>query len=388
MLAGGEVEQTKRSKDDPSLRSCAEENENGHGHKKAGSDNRNDSVVWTTGESSDSDRLTSRLPVSRFSEEYSSVQRLAKGGFGDIYKAKQNLDETYYAIKVVKCDAHALREVVALAQLQHPNIVRYSTTWKESSPPQPTERLKDEEVESDEEDESDEGIESDEGVESDEEDESDEVDESGVSFKSNAPSTYLYIQMEFCGGTLTDWINKKNHEEARGKMETLNIFQEIVGGVEYIHSQEHIHRDLKPDNILFGSDGTVKIGDFGLVTKIKDKNGDAIKRTKRTGTASYMSPEQENLRDYDEKVDIFPLGLIFFELLWRFSTGMERVKLWGDLRSGCLPEKFRRVHFSEHVLIKKMLSEAPKDRPGAKDIVKRLILLIGKQTGPLDTRSL
>ncbi|KAG5830993.1 hypothetical protein ANANG_G00299160 [Anguilla anguilla] len=205
-----------------------------------------------------------------------------------------------------------------------------------------------------------------------------------ASSKSNAPKTYLYIQMEYCGGgTLNKWITERNSGVTRSKKEALDIFQKIVNGVEYIHSQEHFHRDLKPDNILFGSDGTVKIGDFGLVTTITNRNGASIERTMGKGTETYMSPEQEDQSTYDEKVDIFPLGLIFFELLWRIGTGMERAKLWVGLRRGELPEEFRKEYTTEHVLIRKMLSEAPANRPGAKDISKQLNVLLKEQTFPI-----
>ncbi|KPP56558.1 hypothetical protein Z043_125812, partial [Scleropages formosus] len=135
----------------------------------------------------------------------------------------------------------------------------------------------------------------------------------------------LYIQMEFCeGGSLDQWLLDKGKERSKG--EATEIFQQIVKGVEYIHSSGHIHRDLKPQNILFAADGRIKIGDFGLVTTIGDKNISPVERTKEKGTKSYMSPEQENQSTYDEKTDIFPLGLIFFELLWTMGTMAEKNK--------------------------------------------------------------
>ncbi|ROK15908.1 Interferon-induced, double-stranded RNA-activated protein kinase [Anabarilius grahami] len=165
--------------------------------------------------------------------------------------------------------------------------------------------------------------------------------------------TYLFIQMEFCeGGTLTEWIRATNRtNKQRTTVEIHKIFYEIVSGVEYIHSNKLIHRDLKPDNILFGTDGKVKIGDFGLVAAQTNHSGGPIERSKRRGTLQYMSPEQENKRNYDEKTDIFPLGLIWFEMLWKLSTGMER---------------------AENKFIKKMLSCTPEDRPDAKDIKEKL----------------
>ncbi|KAJ8248122.1 hypothetical protein GJAV_G00238560 [Gymnothorax javanicus] len=308
--------------------------------------------------SSDSDTLSSQPAASRFSEDYNFIARLGEGGYGAIYQVKQKLDKRDYAIKVVEYDddEFALREVEALAHFQHPNIVRYYTAWREPSRPQLGESSSDEEEES-------------------------ESLHAPIRSKKCAPREYLYIQMEFCdGGTLTAWIAERNNRKTRDKMEILDVFQKIVLGVEYIHTQDHIHRDLKPDNILFKRDGTVKIGDFGLVTTIKSKSGRSIERTKGVGTTSYMSPEQENQSSYDEKVDIFALGLIFFELLWRIGTGMERAKLWDSLRNGLLPDDFCEEHAFHHMLIKKMLSKVSRERPGAKDIAKHLTSQPEKQS--------
>lgn len=100
-----------------------------------------------------------------------------------------------------------------------------------------------------------------------------------------------------------------------------------------------IHRDLKPSNIFFAPDGSIKIGDFGLVTAMAEEayalanDGHRnvgyspvfINHTDQVGTQLYMSPEQIEGKPYSYKVDIFSLGLILFELLWPLSTQMEQV---------------------------------------------------------------
>ena len=82
---------------------------------------------------------------------------------------------------------------------------------------------------------------------------------------SKAPQLYLYIVMQLCQKeSLKTWLRSCTIQ--RNRIRSLQMFNEICLGVEYVHSQGLIHRDLKPSNIFFSSDGTIKIGDFGLVT--------------------------------------------------------------------------------------------------------------------------
>uniref|UniRef100_A0A8C1AJ18 Protein kinase containing Z-DNA binding domains n=1 Tax=Cyprinus carpio carpio TaxID=630221 RepID=A0A8C1AJ18_CYPCA len=290
---------------------------------------------WSEGSfSQESDSCLQDGKPGSHSELFEMITELGDGGYGCVYKVKHKIDGKIYALKKVILTRKADSEVKALAQLEHPNIVRYITSWH--GPNIWTSNQQRNQV-------------------------------------SNS-RTYLFIQMEFCeGGTLTDWIQARNHmEKQRTTAEIHKIFSEIITGVEFIHANNLIHRDLKPDNILFGADGKVKIGDFGLVAAQTDQNGDPIERSKRKGTPPYMSPEQENKKNYDEKTDIFPLGLIWFEMLWKISTGMERVKLWPDLRNQRFPEGFRDVYSTECTFIKKMLSYSPEHRPHAKDMKENL----------------
>lgn len=81
------------------------------------------------------------------------------------------------------------------------------------------------------------------------------------------------------------------------------VFQ-VVSAVIYVHDQGLIHRDLKPSNVLFSLDGTVKVGDFGLVTDahsvyddvaVLDVNLATSRHTEKVGTRMYMAPEQVTL---------------------------------------------------------------------------------------------
>uniref|UniRef100_A0A3P9AAP0 non-specific serine/threonine protein kinase n=1 Tax=Esox lucius TaxID=8010 RepID=A0A3P9AAP0_ESOLU len=275
----------------------------------------------------------------RFLSEFDSIEGIGKGGFGKVYKAKRKLEQKYFAVKIVRSKLKAKREVGALADLQHPNIVRYYTAWEED-----TEYTCDHTSES----------------------------YSSSYSGSSSSSKFLYIQMELCDRrTLKVWIDERNAQRTPKRREgSLHITQQIVNGVDYIHSKKLIHRDLKPVNIMFGmgggeTNGEVKIGDFGLVTaEDNDDDENLLERTKRTGTRSYMAPEQRNKTSYDRKVDIFALGLIYFELLWNLS-GMERAEVWDDIRSQRFPQRFVTQFPIEHKMIESMLCVNPEDRPEA-----------------------
>uniref|UniRef100_A0A3Q0RFC1 Eukaryotic translation initiation factor 2-alpha kinase 2 n=1 Tax=Amphilophus citrinellus TaxID=61819 RepID=A0A3Q0RFC1_AMPCI len=268
------------------------------------------------------------VTVCRFTSEFEPLERLGKGAFGSVHKVRHKKLNKEYAVKIVCYKEKALREVSALSDLFHRNIVRYYTFWEEDT------RY--------------------------------EGDLSFDSYSSshtadNSEAKFLYIQMELCAeNTLKDWIDEKNDQglqDSKRREESLRIAQEIVCGVEYIHSKNHIHRDLKPANIMFGMEGEVKIGDFGLVTS--DDDDDAwIERTVCKGTPSYMAPEQKSERQYDRKVDMFALGLIFFELLWKLSTRSERAMVKASFIL------FLFV-FKQKQIINSLLCEKPEDRPDA-----------------------
>ncbi|XP_041726432.1 protein kinase containing Z-DNA binding domains isoform X2 [Coregonus clupeaformis] len=341
---------------------------------------------------SDDQDISIRLTKSsRFSKDFTFLSVLGAGGFGCVTKAQHNVDGKTYAVKIVKDMGEANREVKALATLEHSSIVRYYSTWSEDANwvdgSYSTESSVLSKISEDSDNYSDQGDGSTHVTNQSDLDLSDTASEDQAnhsmtdSSSRNGDWLCLFIQMEFCeGGTLKDWIITNN---GRSKDKALGIFQQMLCGVEYIHSKGLIHRDLKPENILFGSDGMVKIGDFGLVTTITTPSAASMYRTVNKGTPLYMSPEQTGGK-YDEKTDIFSLGMIYFELLWDMSTVSEKIKVFESLRTQIFPCDFCKKFFFEHKLISKMLSESPANRPNAKEIAAFLKrCLLQNQTGQL-----
>lgn len=201
--------------------------------------------------------------------------------------------------------------------------------------------------------------------------------------KAAVPKLFLYIQMQLCRlETLKDWLLA--HTLDRNSSVCLDIFWQIVSAVDYVHSKGLIHRDLKPSNIFFALDGTVKVGDFGLVTAAEnqpeldqtvDRKDSCTKHTADVGTQLYMSPEQIEKKPYDQKVDIFSLGLILLELLVPFTTGMERVATLQAARKGSLPEDFCHNKLEAGDLVSQLLSVRPKKRPTTQQIQQHSLLL-------------
>ncbi|XP_048453334.1 eukaryotic translation initiation factor 2-alpha kinase 3 isoform X2 [Rhincodon typus] len=203
--------------------------------------------------------------------------------------------------------------------------------------------------------------------------------DSGEKAKPNSPKVYLYIQMQLCRKeTLKDWMNGRCQMEDRDRTECLKIFLQMVDAVCFLHSKGLMHRDLKPSNIFFTLDDVVKVGDFGLVTEMdqEEEEGSILtpmpmyaRHTGQVGTKLYMSPEQISGNTYSHKVDIFSLGLILFELLYPFSTQMERIQTLTDVRNLKFPTLFLEDYLQEHEMVQKMLSHEPAERPEAVDIV-------------------
>ena len=98
------------------------------------------------------------------------------------------------------------------------------------------------------------------------------------------------------------------------------IINSILSGIQYLHSEGVIHRDLKPDNILCNSDTDIVITDFGLGIQI---NSDSSTMTKTTvfGTYRYCSPEQwNNSHEVDYRTDIYSMGKIIEDIVTNFGA--------------------------------------------------------------------
>lgn len=327
------------------------------------------------------------------------------------------------------------REVNLLASLNHEHVVRYYTSWietgkdiseptssnfgseSESRIPTPSKEVEEEkyhfndwmnnvnlseELDDDDDDNDDDEDTDDDLIQfqhsngepptDDEEEEEEETSSKTNASNENRPVSrvdnlkfLLCIQMEFCDKNTLRHAIDDNLYKSEERM--WRLFREICEGLNHMHQQSIIHRDLKPVNIFLDSYDRVKIGDLGLATTSILAIQDTMRQDPNTfasdshtgivGTAMYVAPELSGLASqstYNAKVDIYSLGVIFFEMCNPpASTGMERVQILTNLRTPqiILPESFENnpENAKKVKLIRLLLKHKNTERPSAADIL-------------------
>lgn len=146
-----------------------------------------------------------------------------------------------------------------------------------------------------------------------------------------------YIVMEYVDGISLDALIEKNRYLPNEI--ALLIFYEISKALKYAHDKGVIHRDIKPANVLISNEGVVKLTDFGIATS-KDSQDKCLTREMTLGTPAYMSPEQiTDTRNVDKRADIYSMGVVLYEMV----TG--KCPFPGDIS----PETINRIQKGKYI---------------------------------------
>ena len=261
-----------------------------------------------------------------FRKQLNEENKIGQGAFGIVYKIhKADKDYAIKAINLQKVDDEKVKDIEKeaniLTKINHENIVKF--------------------------------------------------------YKSFKINKSYYIVMEYCKySDLDNFIENIKNERKEKEKEILidktviySIILDICLGIKEIHKENIIHRDLKPENIFIDKDYKIKIGDFGIAKEL----GGTIHHTINMGTLNYMAPEIINLNtlgdnkkekiEYDNKVDIWSLGCIIYELctLEKCFNVFQIVQKKYDI-----PKMNNNKEFQE--IIDKLLIVDPRERPNIDEV--------------------
>ncbi|KAJ1671142.1 eukaryotic translation initiation factor 2-alpha kinase, partial [Coemansia sp. RSA 25] len=199
----------------------------------------------------------------------------------------------------------------------------------------------------------------------------------------------LYIQMEYCENKTLNDVIKEGLDEKEG----WRLFGQILEGLNHIHQRGVIHRDLKPVNTFLDGADDIKIGDFGLATSSFAPIDNSVSRhvsldrsaedamTADIGTSTYVAPEVttkgSGATRYNQKVDMYSLGIIFFEMCYPLNTAMERANVLHNLRKPeiVFPDDFPVEKMQlQYRIIKHLLNHNPRARLSSAELLESDLL--------------
>ena len=164
-------------------------------------------------------------------------------------------------------------------------------------------------------------------------------------------------------------IKKFRNEMKEIQMKAIKIwFFQIMKGIDFLHKNNLVHRDIKAENIFInGTTGNIIIGDLGLSFKIKKRKDNSV-----LGTPEFMAPETFD-GNYDNKIDIYGLGMTLLEIITNETPYLECdnvPQIWKKKTKGIFPKSLDNVE-NENIkgIIKKCINFHPKKRPSIKDLL-------------------
>jgi len=265
-------------------------------------------------------------------EKYELEEEIARGGMSHVYRARRKADNALVAIKIITPEHSALAEQLekifqkgsegeVAASLRHPNIVR--------------------------------------------------------TYEYGKVGNQYFIVMEFIDGPNLKLLI--DSADPRWREQRFRILLEAGRGLLQIHQHRLIHRDFCPKNILLNSHGTPKIIDFGLAIPANFKGKWQFDRS---GTASYMAPEQVRGQPVDVRTDIYAFGVSAYEIITGRRPFAESRTRTGKMEPhlNIEPPRPRQVDPSvpiplDHIIVKAM-EKAPERRYQTMDVLMKELQLV------------
>jgi serine/threonine protein kinase len=195
---------------------------------------------------------------------------------------------------------------------------------------------------------------------------------------SNPEDGVVCLMIEYMdGGSLQDIVNQGGCDD---EVTLANISIQALKGLSFLHSCSQIHRDLKPGNFLISHRGEVKVADLGIMKQLPPKLPGQLQKTNTfVGTATYMSPERIDGKDYSFPADVWAFGLSMMTIALGKLPIDTHGGYWTILHSirDKSPPTLPNDRFSPEFrdFIHQCLQKNPEDRAACKDLLKHEFLL-------------